>query len=314
MKNIKHLLFLSILCSLVLFTNCGDSDDPVADTPTNTTDDSTDDDSNTVLDADGDGVADDVDTCADTPSGETVDSSGCADSQKDTDGDGVTDDLDTCTDTPSGEMVDLNGCIKYILPLNIEIETLDEVIILGNSITYSSENPTIGWYGNWGMAASSQENDYIHLLEKKLTALNTSIKIKSYNISKFEHQLLEFNFGELDTLFNDKKSLVIVNLGENFNEPSTQIEFRTAFSNLISYVEEKDISHILVVNSFWTKSINIDIREIAINKDIGFASITDISSDTTNMAYSFEHTGIRIHPGDNGMDKIAERILSALNL
>ena len=36
MKNIKHLLFLSILCSLVLFTNCGDSDDPVAD---NTTDD-----------------------------------------------------------------------------------------------------------------------------------------------------------------------------------------------------------------------------------------------------------------------------------
>jgi len=31
MKHIKHLLFLSILCSLVLFTNCGDSDDPVAD-------------------------------------------------------------------------------------------------------------------------------------------------------------------------------------------------------------------------------------------------------------------------------------------
>ena len=77
MKHFKHLLFLSILCSLVLFTNCGDSDDPVADTPTNTTDDSTDDDSTTVLDADGDGVADADDTCADTPSGETVDSSGC---------------------------------------------------------------------------------------------------------------------------------------------------------------------------------------------------------------------------------------------
>ena len=96
MKYFKHLLFLSILCSLVLFTNCGDSDDPVADTPTNTTDD----DSTTVLDADGDGVADADDTCADTPSGETVDSSGCSDSQKDTDGDGVTDDLDTCADTP----------------------------------------------------------------------------------------------------------------------------------------------------------------------------------------------------------------------
>ena len=37
MKYFKHLLFLSILCSLVFFTNCGeDSEDPVTDNPTNT--------------------------------------------------------------------------------------------------------------------------------------------------------------------------------------------------------------------------------------------------------------------------------------
>ena len=29
MKHVKHLLFLSILCSIVLFNSCGDSDDPV---------------------------------------------------------------------------------------------------------------------------------------------------------------------------------------------------------------------------------------------------------------------------------------------
>ena len=242
------------------------------------------------------------------------DNSSLVDSQKDTDGDGVTDDLDTCADTPIGEMVDLNGCIKYVLPLNIGIETLDDILILGNSITYSSENPSNGWYGNWGMAASSQNKDYAHLLEEKLTALNASIKVKSFNISKFEHKLLKFDFEELDTLFSNKISLAIVNLGENFNEPSTQTEFRTAFSNLIAYIEGKDVSHIIVVNSFWTKTINIDIREIAINKNIGFASITDISSDTINMAYSFENRGIRIHPGDSGMKKIAERILLALNL
>ena len=71
------------------------------------------------------------------------DNSSLVDSQKDTDGDGVTDDLDTCADTPIGEMVDLNGCIKYVLPLNIGIETLDDILILGNSITYSSENPSL---------------------------------------------------------------------------------------------------------------------------------------------------------------------------
>ena len=115
MKHFKHLLFLSILCSLVLFTNCGDSDDPVADDTTDTTGDTnTDDDSNTVLDADGDGVADADDTCADTPSGETVDSNGCSDSQKDTDGDGVTDDLDTCPETAADAEVDENGCVITI--------------------------------------------------------------------------------------------------------------------------------------------------------------------------------------------------------
>ena len=115
MNHIKNLLFLSILCSLVLFTNCGDSDDPVADDTTDTTGDTnTDDDSNTVLDADGDGVADADDTCADTPSGETVDSNGCSDSQKDTDGDGVTDDLDTCPETAADAEVDENGCVITI--------------------------------------------------------------------------------------------------------------------------------------------------------------------------------------------------------
>ena len=76
MKNFKHLLFLSILCSLVLFTNCSEDEDPVADTPTNTTDDSTDDDSTTVLDTDGDGVVDSVDQDNSTREGVPVDENG----------------------------------------------------------------------------------------------------------------------------------------------------------------------------------------------------------------------------------------------
>ena len=40
-----------------------------------------------LMDSDGGGVNDELDTCPDTPSGETVDDNGCSDSQKDTDGD-----------------------------------------------------------------------------------------------------------------------------------------------------------------------------------------------------------------------------------
>ncbi len=64
----------------------------------------------TSSDLDDDGVMNNVDNCPDTPAGETVDVTGCSDSQKDDDGDGVMNDVDNCNDTPAGETADATGC------------------------------------------------------------------------------------------------------------------------------------------------------------------------------------------------------------
>jgi outer membrane protein OmpA-like peptidoglycan-associated protein len=58
-------------------------------------------------DADGDGIADRLDKCPNTPSGVMVDDAGCP---VDSDGDGVADYLDKCKNTPSGIQVDAMGC------------------------------------------------------------------------------------------------------------------------------------------------------------------------------------------------------------
>jgi OOP family OmpA-OmpF porin len=58
------------------------------------------------LDADGDGVSDDMDKCPNTPAGAAVDKNGCP---KDTDRDGVADYKDKCV-TPAGVSVDATGC------------------------------------------------------------------------------------------------------------------------------------------------------------------------------------------------------------
>lgn len=58
-------------------------------------------------DADGDGVADHMDKCPNTPAGTKVDKSGCP---LDSDGDGVSDGSDKCPNTPSGVKVDATGC------------------------------------------------------------------------------------------------------------------------------------------------------------------------------------------------------------
>ncbi|SRR6266511_2570 len=65
-----------------------------------------------VLDTDLDGVPDNLDKCPGTPTGTTVDASGCAVQPPvlDTDLDGVPDNLDKCPGTPAGTTVDASGC------------------------------------------------------------------------------------------------------------------------------------------------------------------------------------------------------------
>src|SRR5512132_3266913 len=60
-----------------------------------------------ILDADNDGVLDNRDRCADTPSGASVDARGCP---SDGDGDGVPDGVDRCPTTVAGAAVDVRGC------------------------------------------------------------------------------------------------------------------------------------------------------------------------------------------------------------
>ena len=56
---------------------------------------------NYIYDSDSDGVWDEFDLCPNTPIGSTVDSNGCAASQRDTDGDGYTDDVDDFINDPT---------------------------------------------------------------------------------------------------------------------------------------------------------------------------------------------------------------------
>ena len=80
-----------------------DRDDACPDTPSGATIDAT----GCPTDSDGDGVFDGIDQCAGTPAGATVDASGCP---ADSDGDGVFDGIDRCADTPAGALVDASGC------------------------------------------------------------------------------------------------------------------------------------------------------------------------------------------------------------
>jgi hypothetical protein len=53
------------------------------------------------------------------------------------------------------------------------------VLVLGNSITQHGPSDAVGWTGDWGMAATSIEKDFVHVLQKHLI---DSFPEKTFNV------------------------------------------------------------------------------------------------------------------------------------
>ncbi len=78
---------------------------------------------------------------------------------------------------------------------HLKLHNLKNILFLGNSITYHDYCPSIGWYGQYGMAASSIDNDYVHILQKWFgDDKNYMVK----NIADFEREPLNFGLEKMD--------------------------------------------------------------------------------------------------------------------
>lgn len=196
-----------------------------------------------------------------------------------------------------------------------------KVLFLGNSITLHAPAPGIGWTGNWGMAASEQQKDYVHLLTAGITkAAGSQPETKVRNIASFERGYdnleIEQEFKE-ELLFN--ADLVIVAIGENVAEPATEEargKFAAAFARLLSALQKHGQPAIFVRSSFWPNQTKDDImRKVSADASVTFVDIAKIGRDKSNAAGSertIEHAGVAGHPGDKGMKAIADELYAAV--
>ena len=71
-----------------------------------------------------------------------------------------------------------------------------KVLFLGNSITLHGPAEQIGWSGNWGMAASEAEKDYVHLLVARLSQAAQGVpQVMVRNLADFERQYATYTSG-----------------------------------------------------------------------------------------------------------------------
>lgn len=195
------------------------------------------------------------------------------------------------------------------------------VLFVGNSITLHGPSEKIGWTGNWGMAASAQENDYVHLVVDALSKRRgRRPEFSVVNLAEYERAFESFDVrARLKGELAFHADVVILAIGENVPSLKTdeaKAKFEASVVRLLTLLKGDAQCALYVRSCFWA-----DAAKDAALKDacaaVGgiFVDISALGNDEKNYARSerkIAHEGVARHPGDQGMRAIADAVIAAI--
>ena len=191
-----------------------------------------------------------------------------------------------------------------------------KVMFVGNSITRHGILPEIGWYWDWGMAASALENDYVHLLVDKINMIEPDTSFCVCQVAKWE---CEYKNGsehlQAYTRARDfGADVIVLRMIENCpHHDFDKDTFYREYQNLIDYLNPAGKAKIILTTGFWKHPGDDTIIRIAKEREYPYIYLGELGEDDKMKAIGlFEHTGIANHPGDLGMKHIAELIWKKL--
>ncbi len=220
-----------------------------------------------------------------------------------------------------------------------------KIMVLGNSISNHGTSASSGWFApdSQGMAATSLEKDFVHIVLNKAKEINPNVEVKIVTAWS-----LEANFDQWETLIaseyqdavNYDADIIIAQFGENVknneNEGSlggsfdNDNEFNAAiFANIVkAFMKDgKDVPVISVTSMMSNKSVVLQAKEQACEEN-GWANVNLCNNanfkESKNGAYYLTPnqiqeglelgtfradvpiaSGVYVHPGNNGMRAMA---------
>ena len=196
-----------------------------------------------------------------------------------------------------------------------------KVLFLGNSITLHGPAPAIGWVGKWGMAASEADKDFVHIVTRSLAKkAEAAPEVMVRNIATFERQYETCDVKvKWKEAFDFQADLVILAIGENvpaLKSEEAKMQFEKSVTKLLRDLTANSHPTIVVRSSFWPNQAKDEALKRACQDVNGtFVDIGSLSKNESNYARSerdFSHKGVAAHPGDRGMQAIADAILDGI--
>jgi len=193
-----------------------------------------------------------------------------------------------------------------------------KILFVGNSLTSHGPKADIDWHGDWGMAATSADKDYVHVVTKALAAKQGATPvIMVKNVADFERNHVGYDIaGKFADAAGFRADLVILCIGENVAALKTaeaQAKYQEQVTALLKTLKSNPQAQIIVRSSFWANTAKDGAMLLACEAVGGtFVDISALSKDEKNYARSerpYKHAGVANHPGDRGMAAIAEEIV-----
>lgn len=205
----------------------------------------------------------------------------------------------------------------------------DRILFLGNSITL--HGPYVGWAldGHWGMAASEESKDYVHVLAGKIEAATggslalacpnplptdvwhpaDALPNRSGNIQNiydiFEQNYNTWENARIQNQLADKPNIVVLQFGENLVSGTTA-QLTTALDTLLTGLKESSNPHIFITSQIIGANAAVDaIKRQACAKDPSHRVFVDLSG-------MVDLSGDAGHPNDAGMATIADSLYDAM--
>lgn len=186
------------------------------------------------------------------------------------------------------------------------------IMFVGNSITLHGIKEDIGWMNEWGMAASSQDKDYVHRMMSLIDEISADSAFCICQVAAWESEYKDGS--KLHMLFDKAREfhadVIIMRFVENCPGKGFDGEiFKKELNSLLSYLNPEDGAKIIMSTGFWRHPADETITEYAKENDLPLVELGDLGEKDEMKAIGlFEHEGVANHPGDLGMEKIAERL------
>lgn len=186
------------------------------------------------------------------------------------------------------------------------------VLVVGNSITLHEKKPEIGWHESHGMAASAKERDYVHLLMGKIATAYPDAAFCIAQVAQWEQQYANGSAVLPQyTLARDfGADVIIMRCIENcHNRTLDPMVLKREYSKLVDFLKSNPAAKVILTTGFWKHYGDGVIRAIGEERGYPVVELGDLGElDEMKAIGLFEHKGVANHPGDKGMQVIADRI------